>query len=98
MSTRRITADGASLVCSVVKTRCPVSEARTAISAVSASRVSPTSTTSGSCRSTWRRPLANVSPILGFTWICAMPGRRYSTGSSIVITLRRVALSEPSAE
>jgi hypothetical protein len=44
-------ARAASLVCSVLNTRCPVSEAWTAVSAVSLSRISPTMTTSGS----WRR-------------------------------------------
>ena len=39
---------GASLVCSVVNTRCPVSDACTAICAVSRSRVSPTRMMSGS--------------------------------------------------
>ena len=40
----------ASRVCSVVKTRCPVSAALSAICAVSRSRISPTRITSGSCR------------------------------------------------
>ena len=41
-SSRRATALGASLVCSVLKTRWPVRDACTAISAVSLSRISPT--------------------------------------------------------
>src|SRR5207249_2316879 len=48
MSTRRVTAFAASLVCRVESTRCPVSDACTAICAVSRSRISPTSTTLGS--------------------------------------------------
>ena len=55
ISSRRVTALMLSLVCSVEKTRCPVCAARTAISAVSKSRISPTSTTSGSWRSTERK-------------------------------------------
>ena len=42
-----------------------MSAARTAISAVSGSRISPTMTTSGSERRIVRRPAANVSPISG---------------------------------
>ena len=38
-----------------------------AVLAVSASRISPTMTTSGSCRNTERSPSAKVTPILGFT-------------------------------
>ena len=44
----RVTASGASLVCSVEKTTCPVSDASTAICAVSWSRISPTRIMSGS--------------------------------------------------
>ena len=51
MLSRRVTVDGASLVCSVESTRWPVSAALTAISAVSKSRISPTMMMSGS----WRR-------------------------------------------
>ena len=50
MSRSRVIADGASLVCSVVKTMWPVSDAWIEISAVSRSRVSPTRILSGSCR------------------------------------------------
>ena len=59
----------ASLVCSVLSTRCPVSEAWMAISAVSRSRISPTRMTSGSWRRYARRPDANVRLIFGFTAI-----------------------------
>src|SRR3989304_3585663 len=51
MSIRRLMVLMALLVCRVESTRCPVMAARTAISAVSSSRISPTSTISGS----WRR-------------------------------------------
>ena len=47
MSMSRVTALGASFVWSVERTRCPVSDAWIAISAVSRSRISPISTTSG---------------------------------------------------
>ncbi len=50
-----------------------VSAAWMAISAVSASRISPTMMTSGSWRTIERSPLANVSPIDGFTWIWLTP-------------------------
>ena len=48
MSMRRVTAETESLVCSVANTRWPVSDACTAIWAVSTSRISPIITTSGS--------------------------------------------------
>ena len=41
------------------------------ISAVSRSRISPTRMTSGSCRTMWRRPVAKLRPIFGFTAISA---------------------------
>ena len=93
MSTSRVTAPTASLVCSVVSTRWPVREACSASSAVSWSRVSPTSTMSGSCRSTLRKPRANVMParLLTCTWV--MPCRSISTGSSRVTTLRSGVLT-----
>jgi len=74
MSMRRVIAPAASFVWRVEKTRWPVSEAWMAISAVSRSRISPTMITSGSCRSIWRRPLAKVRLIFGFTWIWPIPG------------------------
>ena len=85
MSCSRVMAPGASLVCSVEKTRWPVSEAWMAISAVSRSRISPTRITSGSWRTMWRRPLANVRPIFAFTGIWFTPLSWYSTGSSTVM-------------
>jgi len=48
MSRRRVTVEGASLVWSVENTMWPVSDACTAISAVSTSRISPTRIRSGS--------------------------------------------------
>ena len=50
---------GALWVCSVPKTRWPVSAAVSAVEIVSRSRISPTRITSGSWRSAARRPLAN---------------------------------------
>ena len=47
----RETVEAASVVCRVVNTRCPVSAAAKAILAVSGSRISPTTMTSGACRS-----------------------------------------------
>jgi hypothetical protein len=85
MSTRRVTAFGASLVCSVESTRWPVSDACTAICAVSWSRISPTSTTSGSCRRIERSADAKVRPAFSFVCTCTMfSPSRYSTGSSTV--------------
>ena len=48
MSISRVKALAASFVCSVLNTKWPVSEAWMAFSAVSISRISPTSTMSGS--------------------------------------------------
>src|SRR5438094_1446284 len=83
----RVMADGASLVCRVERTRCPVIAARMAISAVSWSRISPTRTTSGSWRSMARRALAKVSPVSGLIWVWLIPSMSLSTGSSTVIRL-----------
>ena len=55
MSFSRVIVLGASFVCSVLNTRWPVSDACTAISAVSRSRISPTRILSGSCRKMDRR-------------------------------------------
>ena len=87
ISVSRTIADGASLVCSVESTRWPVSAASTAMWAVSRSRISPSSTTSGSERRIERRAAAKVSPALGLACTWLMPGSRYSTGSSTVMTL-----------
>ncbi|MNC73237.1 hypothetical protein D3C75_1244010 [compost metagenome] len=75
MSARRAIAPRALLVCKVDSTRWPVSEACTAISAVSRSRISPTMTTSGSCRKMARSPRAKVMSTLVLTWVWPMPGR-----------------------
>ena len=61
MSARRVMTLTAELVCSVLNTRWPVSDALMATSAVSPSRISPIMTTSGSCRSTLRSALTNVT-------------------------------------
>src|SRR5436853_96830 len=85
MSINRVTTEGASSVCSVDSTRCPVCAACMAIFAVSASRISPSRMTSGSWRRIDRSALAKVSLI--FSLICAWltPGIWYSIGSSIVM-------------
>ncbi len=62
MSASRIKAPAAWVVCRVLNTRWPVSDAWTAFSAVSRSRISPTRTTSGSWRRIARRLAAKVSP------------------------------------
>ena len=81
----------------VESTKWPEKPAWTAVVAVSRSRISPTSTMSGSWRSTERRAVAKVSPWATFTWICEMPGTWYSTGSSTVTMLTRPVLSWLSA-
>ena len=73
MSRRRVTAPTAVFVCSVDNTRWPVSDACTAICAVSRSRISPTMTTSGSWRRMARRPRAKVISTLVFTCVWPMP-------------------------
>ncbi len=98
ISRRRVNADAALLVWSVVNTRWPVSAASTAVFAVSLSRVSPTSSTSGSWRRNARRIAANVSPISAFVWICVTPGRSYSIGSSAVEMFISGSLISASAE
>ena len=73
MSCNRGMAPGASFVCRVEKTRCPVSEAWIEISAVSRSRISPTMMTSGSWRTMCRSPVAKERPIFAFTGIWLTP-------------------------
>ena len=87
ISFRRVSAPGASFVCSVESTRWPVSAASIEICAVSPSRISPTMTTSGSERRIERSAVANVRPArrLICTWL--IPSSRYSTGSSTVMML-----------
>ena len=88
MSARRVAVLTASLVCRVLSTRWPVIAARTPISAVWVSRISPSRITSGSWRSTERSTRAKLSSILSFTWIWVTPASRYSIGSSTVTSLR----------
>ncbi len=97
MSTSRVIALGASLVCSVENTRWPVSDAWIAISAVSRSRISPIRITLGSWRRIERRPFANVRPTFAFTSIWPTPASWISTGSSIVMMFLSVALIRASA-
>ena len=98
MSRKRVIVLGASLVCSVLKTVWPVSEACTAISAVSGSRISPTRILSGSCRRMARRHWANVLPIDASIGTWTMPSMSYSTGSSVVISLSLMSFSSLRAE
>ena len=97
MSRSRVIVLGASLVCSVLNTMCPVSDACTAISAVSRSRISPTRILSGSCRRIDRKHWANVLPIAASMGICTMPSMSYSTGSSVVISLSSMTFNSFSA-
>ena len=97
ISIRRVTAPGASLVCSVESTRWPVSAASIAICAVSRSRISPTMMMSGSARIIERRPAANVRPAFLLTWTWVSPSSWYSTGSSIVMMFFSIVLSWLSA-
>ncbi len=93
MSRIRVTVEGASLVCKVLNTMCPVNDACTAISAVSKSRISPTKMMSGSWRRIDRKHWANVLPMDGSMGICTMPSMSYSTGSSVVISLSSIEFS-----
>ncbi len=98
MFIRRLIVEGASLVCSVERTRWPVSAALTAISAVSKSRISPTRMMSGSWRRKERSAEANVRPICSFIWTWLIPARLNSIGSSAVMMLTvgsfRAAIAE----
>ena len=78
---------------SVASTRMPLLAARTAVSAVSASRTSPTMITSGFCRKIARSMSAKLMPWSGLTWLWRSPSTAYSTGSSIVLILRVPSLS-----
>ena len=97
MSTNRVTAPAAELVCRVASTKCPVREACTAICAVSKSRISPIMMTSGSCRKMARKARAKVISIFGLTCVWPTPSRSYSIGSSTVIMLRVRASRRESA-
>ena len=97
MSASRVTALAASLVCSVASTRCPVSDACTAICAVSRSRISPIMMMSGSWRRIERSARAKVSSIRGLTCVWPTPSSAYSIGSSTVIMLSEPRGSRDSA-
>ena len=86
-SCKRVSELGASLVCNVESTKCPVSDACTAILAVSASRISPTIMISGSWRIKERIPSAKCKSTPGLTCIWLKAGSIISMGSSIVQTL-----------
>ena len=90
----------ASFACSEVSSRWPVMAASSASTAVSASRVSPTTITSGSCRKSDRSACANPRPAEGFTCTWTTPGSRYSMGSSTIRMLvsGRVILRSLSSE
>ena len=81
-SVKRLMLLSASMVCRVDSTRCPVSAARMASSAVSESLISPTRMTSGSCLSIDRRTAGKVNPWAGLTLVCETPVILISTGSS----------------
>ena len=97
MSIRRVRAEGASFVWRVENTRCPVSDAWIAISAVSRSRISPTRMMFGAWRSIARRMRLKSSPMLCRTWHWLIPARLYSTGSSAVMILTSGRFSSRSA-
>ena len=80
-------AEAASLVCSVLNTRWPVSAAWIAISAVARSRISPTMMMSGSCRISARRPSAKPMSMAACTCVWLKAGSIISIGSSMVQTL-----------
>ncbi|MNH41965.1 hypothetical protein D3C79_1035630 [compost metagenome] len=71
-------------MCRVDSTRCPVSAAWIAISAVSRSRISPIMMMSGSCRISARTPAAKVRSMLCWTCIWLNAGSTISIGSSMV--------------
>ena len=97
ISMRRLMAPGASLVCSVERTRWPVSAPSMAICAVSRSRISPTMMMSGSARIIARSPLAKVRPARALTWTWVIPSIWRSTGSSMVMMFFSGVLTSPSA-
>src|SRR6266581_4577009 len=98
MSTIRVTVDGASLVCSVERTRWPVSAALMAIDPVSRSRISPTMMMFGSWRRNALSAAANVIPTSFRTSTWLIPIRLYSTGSSAVRMFTSMVLIRDSAE
>ena len=85
---RRSTVEGASWVCSVAKTRWPVSAAVSAVAIVSRSRISPRRITSGSWRSAPRSASAKLvasGPISRWLTMQRLWRCRNSIGSSIVM-------------
>jgi hypothetical protein len=88
ISSSRVMLSGAELVCSVLITRWPVSEASTAMRAVSSSRISPIMMTSGSARRKVRMAAAKVQPMRALTCTWRSPSCVISTGSSAVQILR----------
>ncbi|MCY1229434.1 hypothetical protein D9M72_417980 [compost metagenome] len=94
----RVMALGASLVCSVLNTRWPVSAACTAISAVARSRISPTMMMSGSCRISARRPSVKPKSSCGCTCVWLNEGSIISIGSSTVLTLTSSVATRLSVE
>ena len=96
MSSRRWSADTASVACSDESTKWPVSADCTAIRAVSTSRISPTRMTSGSWRRIDLSPPAKVMPACSLIWIWLIEWKTYSTGSSIVMMLRSAVSISPS--
>jgi hypothetical protein len=93
ISSSRVMLSGAELVCSVLITRWPVSEASTAMRAVSSSRISPIMMTSGSARRKVRMAAAKVQPMRALTCTWRSPSWVISTGSSAVQILRPSVLS-----
>ena len=67
MSSRRVNTPAAAPLWIVLMTRCPVRPAWIATRAVSGSRISPNTITSGSWRNTARRAASNVKPEWGLT-------------------------------
>ncbi len=67
MSMRRATAEGASFVCRVLKTRWPVRLALVAMEAVSRSRISPIMMMFGAWRRMERSAAGKVMPMSAFT-------------------------------
>ena len=82
------TAPAAEGACSEASTRWPLLAARTAVSAVTGSRISPIMITSGDWRSTLRSNSGNPTSALGLICDCRSPATAYSIGSSMVLIFR----------
>ena len=98
ISSNLSTVDRALLVWIVDKTKCPVIDARTAIWAVSESRISPIKIILGSCLNIERSAAAKVIPISALTWTWLIPSIFISIGSSTVIIFFSGLLSSCSIE